>query len=435
MKYDSDPYIVKRILTEADTLGGFLSNSCFGGIVSRHLFDELELLVSTFLSTLDHFAQLHALNPQLSLSRFSANTIEQKLLSLQTSIIEMFTLKQFPSLAEQVRWNIERFLSLTTVQDSEQVFISLYKKLAQLLETYYVDRVKKTHFAALLNEVVGWTEHIETHGHHDAHAVILFAAKIARDRAVIEHRVEVVREICMLLQERAFLRQSQEGILQQARYATLELSRIYSPYLLELYEILLEDMEIIAIAEQDYFAFEQYCRDQQIEVYEEYRDIIQDHLKKYVEGIALYVPPAFQMVKTANIIMNAELTSERYKEADTATDVLGVNLAGDIQKLQSAKRQLKENYPKLSEKYGKILQKIKKLKGEIVKPAIQVYSQYLKEPEAFFEKLSHNQAEWIPILEGAMACLDPGDDLYSKCKELKIRIDEFIHKSSEDEPR
>jgi len=110
MKYDSDPYIVKRILTEAETLGGFLSNPRFGGTVTRHLFDELEPLVSTFLSTLDHFAQLHALNPQLSLSRFSANTIEQKLLSLQASIINMFTLRQFSSLAEQVRWNIERFL-------------------------------------------------------------------------------------------------------------------------------------------------------------------------------------------------------------------------------------------------------------------------------------------------------------------------------------
>jgi hypothetical protein len=429
MKYDSDPYIVKRILTEAETLAGFLSTSRFEEAIPRHLFDELEPLVSTFLSTLDHFAQLHALNPQLSLSRFSANTIEQKLLSLQNGIVHVFTLKQFPNLAEQVRWNIERFLSPRTVQDSEQMFISLYKKLAQLLETYYVDRVRETHFAALLNEVVGWTEHIETQGHHDAHAIILFAAKVAKDKAVIEHRVEVVREICMLLQERAFLKQSQEGSLQKARNAALELSRIYSSYLLELYEILLEDMEIIAIAEQDYHAFEQYCHDQQIGVYEEYRDIIHDHLRKYVEGIAPYVPLAFRMVKTANIIMNAELTCERYKEADTAIDVLGVNLAKDIQRLQYAARKLKEHYPELSEKYVTILRKVKRLKGTLVKPAIQVYSQYMKEPEDFFEKLPHNQAEWIPILEGAMACLDPSDDLYHKCDELKTRIDEYTKKS------
>jgi hypothetical protein len=55
----------------------------------------------------------------------------------------------------------------------------------------------------------------------------------------------------------------------------------------------------------------------------------------------------------------------------------------------------------------------------------------MKEPEEFFEKLPHNQAEWIPILEGAMACLDPTDDLYRKCNELKIRIDEFTQKRRE----
>jgi len=433
MKYDSDPYIVKRILTEVETLGGLLTNPRFGGAVSHHLFDELEPLVSSFLSTLDHFAQLHALNPQFSLSRFSANTIEQKLLSLQTSIVNIFSLKQFASLDEQVKWNRDRFLSHTTVYDNEQVFISLCQKLTQLLETYYVDRVRKNHFAALLNEVVGWSEHIEMHGHHDIHAIILFAEKVARDRAVIEHRVEVVHEICMLLQERAFLRQSQDKPLQQAQGAALELSRIYSPYLLELYAVLLEDMRIIAISEQDYHAFEKYCHDQQIEVYEEYRDTIRDHLRKYVEGIAPYVPPAFRVVKTANIIMNAELKCERYKEVDMATEVLGLNLAEDIRVLQRAAHQLKEEYPKISQKYVTTLQKVKRLRGEIVKPAIQVYSQYMKEPSEFFEKLPLYQAEWIPILESAMACLEPDDDLYRKCHELKSHIDRFIVKKSGNE--
>jgi hypothetical protein len=68
---------------------------------------------------------------------------------------------------------------------------------------------------------------------------------------------------------------------------------------------------------------------------------------------------------------------------------------------------------------------VKKLRGELVKPAIWLYSQYVNEPTEFFEKLPLKQAEWIPTLESAMACLDPGDDLYRKCHELKARIDQF----------
>lgn len=433
MRYDSDPYIVRKIITEADTVSTFLSNSRLGSKIPPGLFDELEPFIRTFLGTLEHFAQLHALNPQLSLSRFSANTIEQKLLSVQTSIVNVFALKHFDTLEEQANWNRSRFLSPMLILDSEQLLISLYKKVVQVLQTYYIHNVRERHFAVLLNEVVGWVEHIEIHGHHDIHAVILFAEKIAGDKAVIEHRVEIVREICTLLQERSFLKQTSGSVLQQAPDAVLQLSRIYSPYLLELYEVLLEDIEIIAISEQDYYAFERYCREHQIEVYEEYRDIIKNYLRKYVEGISIYVPPAFRMVKTTNIIVNADLICERYKEAETATDVLGVNLKEDIRILQNATHQLKEEYPDLSQKYSSTTQKVKKLKREIVKPAIQVYSQYMKEPKGFLEKLPLNQSEWLPILESAMACLEQDDDLYWKCHELKNRIDQFgKHAENED---
>jgi hypothetical protein len=431
VRYDSDPYIVKKILTEAETLHTFLSHPRLGERVSSSLLNELEPLTTMFLGTLDHFAQLHALNPQFSLSRFSANTIEQKLLSLRTSITDIFSLKQFESLREQAEWHSMRFLFPTTIYDNEQLLVSLYKKLAQVLETYYVDRVRKTQFAALLNEVVGWVEHIETHGYHDIHAVILFAEKIAKNRAIIEHRVGIVREICMLLQERSFLKRTEDSTLQQTQRAASELSRIYSSYLLELYDVLLEDMEIIAISEQDYHAFEQYCREHQIEVYEEYHDIIKNRLKKYVEGIAISIPPAFHMVKTANIIVNAELTYERYKEVETIVDILGMNLTEDIRTLQHAINQLEKEYPEVSQKYSAIMQKVKTLRKEIVKPAIQVYGQYIREPREFFEKLPLNQAEWIPILESAMACLEQDDDLYWKCYELKNRIDQFGLQQSE----
>jgi hypothetical protein len=426
MRHDSDPYIIKKIITETDILQISLDDPRLTDNVPSYLFDELEPFVSTFLSTLDHFAQLHALNPQLSLSRFSANTLEQKLLTLQDSIVRVFSLKKFSSPDDQANWSQERFLVESSIHDSEQLFIALYKKLAQVLETYYMNRVREHHFAALLNDVVGWSEHIEMQGHHDIYAVILFAQKIALDRAVIEHRVEVVRDICMLLQERSLLREPQTFSSRHARWAAIELTRIYSSYLMELYEALLEDMEIIAIAEQDYQAFEQYCHNNQIEVYEEYHDAIKEQLEKYVEGIAIYIPDAFRMIKMANIIMEGDLTCDRYKEAHTAIDILGANVAEDIRRLQHATHQIKHDYPKLAERYMQTLQKIKKLKGKLVKPAIEVYSDYTQEPVSFFERLSQHQAEWIPILEGAMACLDPDDDLYQKCKEVKTRIDQFI---------
>jgi hypothetical protein len=424
MRYDSDPYIIKKIITEAETLQKFLSNPRLGGTISPHLFDELELLLSSFVGTIDHFAQLHALNPQFSVSRFSANTIEQKLLSLRTSITELFTFKQFDSLYAQAEWHKTRFLVSPAIHDNEQILIALYKKLAQVLETYDVERVRQTHFAALLNEVVGWSEHIETQGHHDIHGVILFAEKIARYRAIIEHRVEIVREICVLLQDRGFLKEAQ-ATLEQTPGAASELSRIYSPYLLELYAVLLEDMEIIAIAARDYEAFESYCRERQIEVYEEYRDVIHAHLRRYVEGIAIAIPPAFQMVKTANIMVNVELTCERYQEVETTADILGVNLTEDIRILQQAITELQRDYPEIVQTCVATIQKVKALKKEIIKPAIQVYGQYMNEPEEFFEKLPLHQTEWILVLESAMACLEPDDELYRKCSELKNRIDQF----------
>jgi hypothetical protein len=376
--------------------------------------------------TLDHFAQLHVLNPQLSISRYSANAIEQKLSKLQDSIVRVFSLKNFPSPEDQAAWSQERFLVQNPIYDNEQLFIALYKKIAHILETYYRSRVQETHFAALLNDVVGWAEHIEIQGHHDIYAVILFAQKIARDRAVIEHRVDVVREICTLLQERSLLRQPQEFTLRHARWAALELSRMYSDYLLELYETLLEDMEIIAIAEQDYEAFQNYCQQHQIEVYEEYHDAIKQQLEHYVEGIALYIPDAFRMIKIAGIIAKADVICDRYKDAEESVDIFGAHVADDIHRLHDAIHIIKDEYPKLHDHYTQTLQKLTKLKGEMIKPAIKTYGEYIREPEGFWKKLPQRHSEWIPILEGAMACLESDNDLYQQCSLLKHKIDERL---------
>ena len=424
MRYDSDPYIVKKIVIEADILQASLSQPRLKEIVPPYLFVELEPIVSAFLSTLDHFAQLHTLNPQFSLSRFSAHTLEQKLLAVGAGVLQTFSRKPFRNVDEKALWYRERFLNPLPNVDPEQLFVALHKKLAQLVETYSVNRVRDTHFAALLNQVAGWSEHIEMHGHHDIYAVILFAEKVARDKAVIEYRVEVVREICTVLLERAFLKHAQDGSLKEARNAAFDLSRIYSSYLLELYAALLEDMEIIAVSEQDYHAFEKYCHQNQIEVYEEYHEVIKAHLRRYVEDIAIYVSSACRIVQTANLIINAEMIVDQYREVETAADALGLHLAEAIRVLQRAVHQLKADYPKLAQQYVVTLQKVKKLKGDIVKPAIKVYSQYLQEPGQFLEKLPANQTAWMPIIETAMACLEPDDDLYQKCAELKAQMDQ-----------
>ena len=106
--------------------------------------------------------------------------------------------------------------------------------------------------------------------------------------------------------------------------------------------------------------------------------------------------------------------------------VLGGPVADDIHRLQQAIEHLKINYPDLADRYLQMVQNLNDFKGEIVLPAIQLYSEYLREPEAFFAGLQQHQSAWIPILEGAMACLDPGSDFYQQCRTLKHQIDESL---------
>lgn len=423
MRYDSEPQIVRRILTEAEALHEFLNRSEVTGTIAQPLSDELESLVGLLRKTLDHFSKLHILNPQLSLSRFSASHIEGKLQSIQESIIALFQQKQFVNLYEKMEWYRDRFLHPHSIIDHEQLLISMYKRIEQVLETYYVDRIRNSHIAAILNEFVGWSEHIELQGHHDVHGVILFAEKVARDNAIIEHRTEVVRDICLLIEDRSFFQDTAE---ESTETISLELSHVYTPYLLELYEVLLEDMEIIAISNQDYRAFEKYCRKNDIDVYEEYHDILTEHFRKYVEIISADISAMLHIVRTANNVVNAELIHRRYFEVSTPLEVLGENLAKDIRGLDHAIRQIRHFYPDLGQQYTETLRKVKKFKGEIMKPAIEVYGKYLEDPKEFFHQLPQNLSRWIPILDSALACLEQHDDLYQKCSQLKNQIDDFV---------
>ena len=428
MRYDSDPQVVRKILDEAEALKDSLRHPNSSENVSSHFFDSIKPFVNSLLNTLDHFTKLYVLNPQMSLSRFSASYIERELLTLQTEIDQVFNHRQFDSLDEQVDWNRERFLNSQKFCDSEQILIGLYRKVAQFLDSYYAERIRNAHFAVVLNELVGWSEHIETHGHHDIHAVILFARKIARDTAIIAHRTELVREICLLLQGHSFFQPIHDPTNQIPNGIALELSRVYSPYLLELYETLLEDLEIVAIAKQDYSAFENYCHEHDIDVYEEYRDGIKYHLKEYAEVIGADISSALGIIRAANSIVNAEKLYKRYWDVDSPSEVLGINLSKDIRFMELVVQQFKSDFPDLAQKYILTLQKIKKLKGDIMKPAIEVYGQYLKKPEEFFHQLPQKQKKWIPVLESALACLEQDDDLYQKCDHLKTEIDKFIKK-------
>ena len=426
MRYDSDPHIVKRILVEAEALQDSLGPSDISEEQPSSFFEKQASLTTPLLTTLEHFAKLHILNPQFSLSRFSGAYIERELLSVQASIQQVFGQRKFATIQEQVEWNRARYLSTSGARDSEQILVTLSHKIAQLLETYYSERIREKHFAAILNELVGWSEHIEIHGHHDVHAIIVFAEKIARDDAVLDHRTEAVREICLLLQERVFLQVLAETPAHILPLTALELSRVYSPYLLELYEALLEDMEIVAIAQQDYSAFEQYCYNNNIEIYEEYRDMIKNHLKESVGLIPADISSTLQIVKAANVIVRAERLYKRYVDVEEPSEVLGQNLSKDIRTLKQAAHQFKEAFPERAQEYTAILHKVKKFKGEIMKPAIQVYGEYLQNSAEFFQQLPQHQSEWIPILESALACLEQEDELYKKCFQLKSEIDKLM---------
>lgn len=426
MRYDSDPQVVKKILVEAEELQGSLGRSEILEENVSVFFDTQETYITPLLTTLEHLAKLHVLNPQFSLSRFSGSYIERILLSVQESIQQVFSKRKFVTVQEHVEWSRVRYLSSSATRDQEQLLIVLSHKIAQLLETYYSDRIRDDHFAAILNELVGWSEHIETHGHHDVHAIILFAEKIARDEAILDHRTEVVREICLLLQERVFFQVFVDTPEHVLPITAMELSRVYSPYLLELYETLLEDMEIVAIAQQNYSAFEQYCQDNDIEIYEEYRDIIKNHLKESIGLIPADISSILQTIKAANVIIQAERIYKRYADVEEPTEILGQNLSKDIRTLEQAIQQFREAFSERAQEYAVMLHKVKKLKGEIMKPAIQVYGEYLKNSTEFFHQLPRRQSEWIPILESALACLEQHDELYKKCSQLKIEIDKLM---------
>ncbi|GAK57479.1 hypothetical protein U27_04446 [Candidatus Vecturithrix granuli] len=426
MRYDSDPQVVKRIFVEAEALQAVVNRPGSSGTMALSFFDELEPLITPLLATLDHFAKLHVLNPQFSLSRFSASYVERELLALQTSISQVFTNRPFTSVSEQVEWHRQRFLSSAGRRDNEHLAIMLLHKIAQLLDTYYVERIRRMHFAAVLNEFVGWSEHIETHGHHDVHAVILFAEKIARDQAVLDHRAEVVREICLLVQERVFLTTPAEEAEMLLPTTALEFSQVYSPYLLELYETLLEDMEIVAIAQQDYAAFERYCQQQEIEVYEEYHDALKTHLKESIALIAADISSTLQTIQAANLLVQADQIYRRYADVETPAEILGQNLSHDIGLLKRTIQHFKGALPARAQEYATVLQKVKKLRGDIMKPAIEVYGEYLNNPTEFFQQLPQRQAVWIPILESALACLEQEDELYQKCAHLKTQIDRLM---------
>ena len=85
-----------------------------------------------------------------------------------------------------------------------------------------------------------------------------------------------------------------------------ELSQVYSAYLLQLYEALLEDMEIIAISNEDYHAFEIYCQKNDIDIYEEYHEVLKEHFREYVDIISADISSLLELMRTANIIVSAE---------------------------------------------------------------------------------------------------------------------------------
>ena len=427
MRYDSDPQVVKKILTEADSLQNVLNSALPLDKIPSYFFDDTAAHVSVLLSTLDHFIMLHSLNPQFSLSRFSAHYVDKKLSLLWESISKVLRKKAFASQNEQVKWNIERFVHPHPADlDNEQLLIGLYKKLVQVLRTYYAEHVSDMHIAAVLNEFVGWMEHIDTQGHHDVHAVILFAEKVARDRAVINHRVEAVRDICVLIGDQSLLQSTQEFSEEASLHAALRLSQLYSPYLLELYEVLLEDMEIIAISNQDYHAFESYCRYHDIDIYEEYHDVLQGRFQEYVDIIAVDIFSILRLLRHANLIIRTETLHRRFLDFEVPEEVLGENLSQDARLLEHAVRTLMRVFPDMSQQYAETLKKVKQFKGAIMKPAIGVYGEYLSAPSEFFKRLPDNQSRWIPILDSALACLEHNDDLYQKCRQLRKEIDEFV---------
>ncbi|GAK52075.1 hypothetical protein U14_03322 [Candidatus Moduliflexus flocculans] len=428
MRYDSDAQFVRRILGEVAALQNALERAMKAKEIADHVFDDLAPLAVSVASTLDHFTQLHTLNPQFSLSRFSANYIEKSLSATSEAISTLFRHKEFASIEEQVEWNFTHFIAPRPNGSSEHLLISVYKKISQTLDTYYAERVRNMHIAAVLNECVGWTEHINTHGHHDVHGVIIFAEKVARDNAVIDQRVELVKEICQSLTEKVVIPDISNEI--EMAHTASALGQMFSFYLLDLYQALLEDLEIIAQADKNFYMFEAYCREHEIDIYEEYQNVLQAQFRNYIQMINEDILTSLELVRTANLILAAETAYKRYLDVEIPEEIVGENLSRDMRLFEQAIKKLRFSFPESAEEYRAALQKIRKFKGEIIKPAIEVYGTYLRSPQDFLKQLPQFQTRWIPILDSALACLDPRDDFYQKCQTLKEKIDQFVAKET-----
>ena len=153
MRYDSDPHIVRRILAEADGLQNTLNPLLTKKAIVSSDFDGSIPQVNSLLNTLDHFIQLHTFNPQFSLGRFQRSLYRKKNSPFSKRRSQKNSApERVPSIEAQVKWNIQRFVHPSPAQaDNEQILIRLYKRIVQVLESYYVDNVRETHTAAILN--------------------------------------------------------------------------------------------------------------------------------------------------------------------------------------------------------------------------------------------------------------------------------------------
>ncbi|PID57732.1 hypothetical protein CSB45_05760 [candidate division KSB3 bacterium] len=430
MRYDSEPQLVRRLLEDADGLQRTLNSLLTKDRVLSGDFEAPMPQVESLLNTLDHFSQLHTLNPQFSLSPFSARHIEKKLSFLKETISKLLLRKEFPSLEARVRWSIQRFVHPETAdKDDEQTLILLYRRIVQVLDSYYAKNVRDSRTVTLLNEFAGWMEHIETQGHHDVHGVMIFAEKVARDSAVIQHRAEVVRDLCLFLRERSTLLTVERDLDDDRELAAriaVELSQVYSEYLLQLYEALLEDSEIIAISNQNYHAFECYCQEHDIDFYDEYCDALKEHFREYVDTISGDISLLLGLVRTANVIVGAEAVYRRYRDLEFPEEVIGQNLSRDIRLLDTAIYKVGFIFEDVSDLYNACAQKLRRFKADIIRPAIALYGEYMRSSKDFFHQLSTKQTDWIPILDSALACLEQNDDFYEKCYQLKMKIDAFV---------
>jgi hypothetical protein len=315
--------------------------------LSDPAFSEVEYKIERLLPSMEEFYRKALLNPRFTPNSPQVKTLEGSILSLQQDLLEVLDTSSPIPLVDKANWIIERYLSENKPQDRLQQLVSFSINLYKFLKTGFFAQIEETPFLTMLIEVAGWTEHLTSQGSNDPSSVILFGAKLAKDQEALQSRIKLAQDICLYIW----------GL------STEEIGRSFFKDQLQFYKLLLEDLEIILVANDDPGLFRTYCEENDIEIYEEYQDVIKKKLEAYATNFPFNLHEIIERLNIAIIISSAEQIIRQYENVRGSGDTKDLNLKADQYLLEGIIRSLRQEYPGVLNRCRTTIERIRRLRN------------------------------------------------------------------------